>query len=87
MTDLNEISGGARLYLLLAFSINNGGTIVGFGATEHGELHPFAALPSDSPAAAHLVQENPRPVGVMAISREAREKARRQLPFGQPIKR
>jgi hypothetical protein len=39
------VSDSAGLYLLLAESVNNRGEIVGFGATNAGEVHGFLAVP------------------------------------------
>jgi probable HAF family extracellular repeat protein len=47
MTDLNSISPtNSGLYLLLAFSINSRGEIVGVGATNAGEIHGFLPFPA-----------------------------------------
>ena len=47
MTDLNTlIPGNSDLYLLLAYSINSSGEIVGLAATSTGDLHGFRATPS-----------------------------------------
>lgn len=44
MTDLNTlVPADSPLYLLTAFAINDSGDIVGFGATEDGDLHGFLA--------------------------------------------
>jgi probable HAF family extracellular repeat protein len=46
MTDLNNITRtNSGLYLLLAFSVNSRGEIVGVGATNAGEIHGFLAIP------------------------------------------
>lgn len=46
MVDLNTlVPFDAPLYLLTAFSINDSGDVVGFGATNTGELHAFLAMP------------------------------------------
>jgi probable HAF family extracellular repeat protein len=46
MTDLNSLApANSSLYLLTAFAINDSGEIVGFGATEDGDLHGFLAAP------------------------------------------
>jgi probable HAF family extracellular repeat protein len=48
MTDLNSITPtNSGLYLLLAFSINSRGEIVGVGATNAGEIHGFLAIPCE----------------------------------------
>ena len=47
MTDLNSlIPPNSPLYLLHAFSINSAGEIVGFGATNSGEIHAYLAIPT-----------------------------------------
>jgi probable HAF family extracellular repeat protein len=48
MSDLNAAvsSNPGRLYLLLGYSINAGGEIVGLAATADGNLHAFLAVPS-----------------------------------------
>ena len=46
--DLNSLAlPNPPLYLLSAFGINDAGQIVGFGATNSGELHGFLATPVD----------------------------------------
>ena len=46
MTDLNTlVPADSPLYLLTAFAVNDSGEIVGFGATEDGDLHGFLATP------------------------------------------
>lgn len=46
MTDLNTlVPADTPLYLLTAFAINDSGEIVGFGATDQGDLHAFLATP------------------------------------------
>jgi probable HAF family extracellular repeat protein len=48
MTDLNNITrANAGLYLLLAYSVNARGEIVGVGATDAGEIHGFLAIPCE----------------------------------------
>jgi probable HAF family extracellular repeat protein len=48
MTDLNTITRtNSGLYLLLAYSVNSRGEIVGLGATNAGEIHGFVAIPCD----------------------------------------
>ena len=49
-TDLNTLVPGppfSPLYLLQAFSINDGGEVVGFGVTANGDGHAFLAIPCD----------------------------------------
>ena len=46
MSDLNTlVQTNAPLYLLNAFGINDVGEIVGFGATEAGDIHAYLAVP------------------------------------------
>jgi probable HAF family extracellular repeat protein len=45
MTDLNTLVPAGSLYLLTASAVNDSGEIVGFGATEDGDLHAFLATP------------------------------------------
>jgi probable HAF family extracellular repeat protein len=46
MTDLNSLAPDSPIYLLVAYSINNGGEIAGFGVdTSTGEIHGFLAAP------------------------------------------
>jgi probable HAF family extracellular repeat protein len=46
MSDLNTlVQTNAPLYLLTAFGINDAGEIVGFGATEAGDIHAYLAVP------------------------------------------
>jgi len=46
MSDLNTlVQTNAPLYLLNAFGINDIGEIVGFGATEAGDIHAYLAVP------------------------------------------
>ena len=48
MTDLNTlIPTNSTLYLLLAYSINSSGQIVGLAVTSSGALHAFLATPTD----------------------------------------
>jgi probable HAF family extracellular repeat protein len=48
ITDLNTlIPSSSTLYLLLAYSINSSGQIVGLAVTSTGELHGFVATPSN----------------------------------------
>jgi probable HAF family extracellular repeat protein len=50
MTDLNAVltSNPQKLYLLLAYSINAGGEIVGLASTANGDLHGFLAIPDSA---------------------------------------
>ena len=46
MTDLNDLApADSPLYLIFASGINNQGEIVGFGATQSGDIHAFLATP------------------------------------------
>ena len=52
MTDLNSlVPADSPLHLLTAFAINDLGEIVGFGATEGGDLHGFLATPCGTSSA------------------------------------
>jgi probable HAF family extracellular repeat protein len=76
MTDLNIVAtGSSKLYLLLAESINDRGEIIGFGATDTGDLHGFLAIPCDTDHDAHLEAGAPRP----ALTETARQLLRQQL--------
>ncbi|MBV9265846.1 MAG: hypothetical protein JO061_06730, partial [Acidobacteriaceae bacterium] len=77
MTDLNTLlRDNAGLYLLLTESINNRGEIVGFGATNAGDVHGFLAVPIDEDGDfdrnSNRYAEYPRPV----LSDSARERLR-----------
>ena len=53
MTDLNSlVPARSPLYLLTAIAINDSGEIVGFGATDDGDLHGFLATPCSASAGA-----------------------------------
>jgi probable HAF family extracellular repeat protein len=76
LTDLNTlVIDSSGLYLLLAESINNRGEIVGFAATNEGEVHGFQAVPTytDSDFAGPIPLPRPTP------SDPARERLRREL--------
>lgn len=78
MFDLNALSAGASdLYLLFAEAINSRAEIVGFGATETGDLHGFLAIPSGG----YL---NPAfPAGAkMTLTESVRHAVRDHLPTG-----
>jgi probable HAF family extracellular repeat protein len=47
MMDLNALVANSSMYLLSAFSINDGGEIAGFGVNGDGEVHGFLATPRD----------------------------------------
>ena len=82
MHDLNTlVPTDSSLFLLFANAINNRGEIVGFGATNSGDVHAFLATPSNGPfasesAAPAAQSENSR----MVLSDEVREKIRQRLP-------
>ena len=85
MTDLNTlIPAGSPLFLLFAESINSRGEIVGFGATEAGDVHAFLATPSngafDSEGAAPAARGVTSP---MVLSEDARKLVQQRLPFGR----
>jgi len=47
MSDLNDlVVGNSPLFLLFGAAIDSRGEIVGFGATEQGDVHAFLATPS-----------------------------------------
>jgi probable HAF family extracellular repeat protein len=76
MTDLNIVaSGRSNLYLLVAQSINDRGEIIGFGATDMGDLHGFLAIPCGADHDAHVEANAPRP----ALTASARQRLRQQL--------
>jgi len=51
MSDLNDlVAGNSSLFLLFGAAIDSRGEIVGFGATEQGDVHAFLATPSISAA-------------------------------------
>jgi probable HAF family extracellular repeat protein len=50
MTDFNDLVGpDSPLYVLFTTGINNSGEVVGFGVTDAGETHAFAARPVGGP--------------------------------------
>jgi len=79
MNDLNSlVPSNSPLYLLIAYSINASGEIVGFGATSAGEVHAFLATPTGN---AHSASFSPAEQGAfkpIALP----ENTRRQL-FGR----
>ncbi len=76
MSDLNDLAGTSPLYLLFAEAINSRGEIVGFGATEKGDVHAFLAIPSGG------YLNSASAVAPMQLTNEARSAARKQLPVG-----
>jgi len=53
MSDFNELVGeDAPLFVLFASAINDRGEVVGFGATEGGDIHGFVARPTSRTASA-----------------------------------
>jgi probable HAF family extracellular repeat protein len=71
MTDLNSVvtSNPQKLYLLLAYSINAGGDIVGLAADASGNLHGFLATPGGGSNVLPL----DRSAGPTALSENARK--------------
>jgi probable HAF family extracellular repeat protein len=66
MTDFNDLVGSdSPLYVLFTFGINNHGEVVGFGATESGDVHAFLARPASGP----LKGSRARSAARMAIRR------------------
>jgi uncharacterized membrane protein len=86
--DLNElVQADAPLYLLVAFSINDSGEIVGFGVDDNGDVHGFLATPISSEGLLNEGSESfgtdNRPEKARAIlSEKARALLCRQPRFG-----
>jgi probable HAF family extracellular repeat protein len=84
MSDLNTlISGGSPLFLLDAGAINNRGEIVGFGATEAGDVHAFLATPSNAFVSESVSRDVQAVIRPMILSEDARTQIRQRLPFGR----
>jgi len=77
MTDLNAMltSNPQKLYLLLAYSINAGGEIVGLAVTSDGDLHGFLAIPDS----ADNVLPLERTASPTPLSEDARKTAFRRI--------
>jgi probable HAF family extracellular repeat protein len=84
MSDLNAlVQQDAPLYLLNAFSINDSGDIVGFGATSDGELHGFLAMPNERAGGRRDVVAAPAAAAAKPIlSEDARKWVLQHLRFG-----
>jgi uncharacterized membrane protein len=82
--DLNGlVPSGTSLYLLVAFSINDRGEIVGFGVDDNGDIHGFLATPCEGKSDSvdndeSISQERTHVV----LSESARELLRHQIRFG-----
>jgi probable HAF family extracellular repeat protein len=78
MTDLNAVltSNPQKLYLLLGFSINASGEIVGLAATANGDLHGFLATPDSAENFLPLIERTTSPA---ALSEEARKTIFRRI--------
>jgi probable HAF family extracellular repeat protein len=85
MTDLNAlIPAGSPLFLLFAESINSRGEIVGFGATEAGDVHAFLATPNNGAFTSESFSPATRGVtSAMVLSEYARKLVQQRLPFGR----
>jgi probable HAF family extracellular repeat protein len=72
MTDLNAVltSNPQKLYLLLAYSINAGGEIVGLAATANGDLHGFLAMPDSAENFLPLVERTASPAALSEAARK-----------------
>lgn len=66
--------------LLLAESINNRGEIVGYGATNTGQLHGFLAIPDDSGSDTGTDIGDPAAMLRPVLANKARQLLRQQLP-------
>ena len=65
-SDFNDLVGpDSPLYVLFTFAINNRGEVVGFGATESGDVHAFVARPAGGP----LMGSRARSTARMSIRR------------------
>ena len=78
MTDLNAVlsSNPQKLYLLLAYSINASGDIVGLAATANGDLHGFMATPDSAENFLPLMERTASPT---ALSEDARKTVFRRI--------
>ena len=72
MTDLNAVltSNPQKLYLLLAYSINAGGQIVGLAATANGDLHGFLAIPDSAENFLPLIERTVSPAPLSEAARK-----------------
>jgi hypothetical protein len=78
MTDLNAVltSNPQKLYLLLGYSINAGGEVVGLAATAKGDLRGFLAIPNSAENFLPLVERTTSPA---ALSEDARKTVFRRI--------
>jgi probable HAF family extracellular repeat protein len=83
MTDLNTlVPADSPLYLLFASGINDKGEIVGFGATQAGDIHAFLAIPTNGAAASTALGVE-RPDALSETVRKAFPRLNGQrIPFG-----
>ena len=85
MMDLNSlVVGGAPLYLIFACQIDDAGEIVGWGATETGDIHAFEAIPLRGPASRDDVwTAEQRPAPPKTLSQDARRALQRRDPLAR----
>jgi probable HAF family extracellular repeat protein len=77
MSDLNDlVAGKSPLFLLFGAAINSRGEIVGFGATEQGDVHAFLATPSSGAADDSFLLAQPAALKPVALPENVRKQFR-----------
>jgi probable HAF family extracellular repeat protein len=77
MSGLNDlVAGKSCLFLLFGAAINSRGEIVGFGATEQGDVHAFLATPSSGAGADSLSVAQQGPLKPVALPENVRNQFR-----------
>jgi probable HAF family extracellular repeat protein len=84
MNDLNQlVTTDSPLYLLIAYAINDGGEIAGFGVTSTGNIHAFLATPCDGDADSVAPEAEETTARTRLVLSESAREILQRLGFGR----